>query len=54
MRREAELSSADPIREVKGTHKRPPTCLELLQDHNGVGLGGIGKAQSAKASSMIL
>ena len=53
MRRVAELSSADPIQEVQGIHKRPPTCLETdAGSHNGCGPGGIGKAQSAKASSM--
>ena len=51
MRREAELSSDDLIQEVHGTHKRQPGCLGPAMS---VRPGGIGKAQSAKASSMVL
>ena len=40
---EAEPSSADQIQEVRGTHKREPSCLRSIQVFS-TGPGGIGKA----------
>ena len=52
---EAELSSADRIQDVHGTHTRQPNCQEsILGPHNGGVPGGIGRAQRTKASSMML
>ena len=46
---EAELSSADRIQEVPGTHKRQPSCPGIDPGaHNGEGPGGIGKGAVSK------
>ena len=54
VRRADELSIVHQNQEVRGIHKRPPTYQELLQVPQWCGAGGIGNAQSAKASSMVL
>ena len=54
-RRKVVLSNTDLIQEVL---RNPQTSAQLFGidpgPHNGAGPGGVGKAQSAKASSMVL
>ena len=48
-------SNADRIQAVEGTHKLQPNCPESIRVPTLVGgPKGIGRAQSAKASSMVL
>ena len=53
-RREVGLSSTGRTRTAPGTRTHRPSILESNLVPNGVGPGGVGKAQSAKASSMVL
>ena len=54
-RREVGLSSAGRTRAASGTRRRRPSILESnLVPTVVLGQGGVGKAQSAKASSMVL